>query len=186
MGKITSADAIQAYLTQLGYPISPARLVENEAQRPSTLCYIVDRGRLLMLRRKKEPFANHWTAPGGKIVEGETPPQAIVREVFEETGLTIANPTLKAVCSEVGEANYNWLLFLFRAESFYGEVTEGDEGELRWISLDLIDDFLLPEIDRKIMPYILGDAPHPYWMRIEYASDHSVARFQKRSLHELL
>ncbi len=110
------APAIRRFLEEIGYPVDPGRLVERPDQLPSTLCYLVVDGRLLMLRREKEPFAHHWTAPGGKIQPGETPRQAIEREVREETGLSIVEPKLKAICSETGGPDYNWLLFIFRAE----------------------------------------------------------------------
>ena len=107
------APAIRRYLDELGYPVDPNRLVDHPNQLPSTLCYLVDSGRLLMLRRRKEPFAGHWTAPGGKIKPGETPLEAVFREMHEETGLTVVEPQLKVVCSESGDTDYNWLLFIF-------------------------------------------------------------------------
>lgn len=184
---LTSAGPIRAYLSGLGYPIDPRLLVDNPRQRPSTLCYLVDSGRLLMLRRKKEPFAGHWTAPGGKIIEGETPEQAIIREVHEETGLTISDPLLKAVCLESGDdPNYNWLLFIFRAHSFFGTLTESDEGELRWLDLDDLDRHLLPDIDRKILSYVLADAEHPQYIRVNYAADHSVETLTVKPLFDVI
>ncbi|MEZ5121198.1 MAG: NUDIX hydrolase [Solirubrobacterales bacterium] len=48
-----------------------------------------DRGRYLALRRAREPFAGHWDLPGGFVEPGETPAQALRREVREETGLDV-------------------------------------------------------------------------------------------------
>lgn len=184
--KMTSEQHIANYLKDMGYPISPMSLIDREEQRPSTLCYIVEEDRVLLLKRRKEPFQHHWTAPGGKIDEGETPLEAIKREIWEETGLTVYNPTLRAVCSEKGEADYNWLLFLFRARSYSGELVESDEGELRWVPLDRLNDYTLPSIDRKIIPYVLGDDSQPYYMNVDYAPDHSVKTFQVKSLADLV
>src|SRR5690606_3577188 len=84
-----SVERVREYLAGIGYPVDPSALIEKEGQRLSTLCYLNDGERLLMLRRRKEPFSMHWTAPGGKIEPGETPEEAIVREMHEETGLSV-------------------------------------------------------------------------------------------------
>jgi len=185
---VSSVDApeIRRFLKELGYPVDPGRLVDRPDQLPSTLCYLVDSDRLLMLRRKKEPFADHWTAPGGKIKPGETPRDAIEREMREETGLSVSDLTLKAVCSETGGANYNWLLFIFRAHGYRGRLRAGGEGELRWLPLDELDAWRLPDVDRRIMPLILDDAGGPYFIRVVYNEDHSVARFEPRPLAEFV
>lgn len=180
------APAIRRFLTELGYPVDPGKLIDRPDQLPSTLCYLVDSGRLLMLRRKKEPFAGHWTAPGGKIKPGENPREAIEREMQEETGLVILEPRLKAICSETGEANYNWLLFIFRAHGFRGQLEAGSEGELSWLPIAELDAWRLPDVDRHILPLILDDAPEPHFIRIQYDEDHRVAGFRARSLAELV
>lgn len=137
-----------------------------------------------MLRRRKEPFAGHWTAPGGKIKPGETPLDAVVREMREETGLDVVDPQLKVVCSESGDDHYNWLLFIFRAHGFSGEVRESDEGELQWIPLEDLSDRKLPDVDRHILPYVLDDSTEPHFVRVVYDNNHDVAEFAARSLAE--
>lgn len=168
---------VRRYLAELGYAVDPADLIARESQRLSTLCYLSVDERLLMLRRRKEPFSNHWTAPGGKIKDGEDPRQAIVREMREETQLSIREPTLKAVCSEVGEAEYNWLLFVFACHHFEGDMVASDEGELSWIPLSELEEWALPDVDRHILRYVLDPSPAPHFIRVEYTSDHHVASF---------
>jgi len=167
---------IQAYLAELGYPLDPARLVESERQIPSALCYVRHNGHVLMLKRLKEPFAGHWTAPGGKLKQGERPVDAVIREMKEETGLTVSGLELKLVCSETGaDRYYNWLLFVFTAREFQGELIPCDEGELRWVPLEDLKRFRLPDIDRKILHYVLEESGAPRFMRVAYAADHTVA-----------
>lgn len=176
------APEIRRYLHELGYPVDPNQLVDRPDQLPSTLCYLVDSDRLLMLRRKKEPFSGHWTAPGGKIKPGESPLDAVVREMNEETGLHIVEPRLKVVCSETGETHYNWLLFIFRAHRYTGEIVASDEGELKWLPLDQLDHQRLPDVDRHILPFVLDDAVEPSYVRVVYDEEHNVAEFHRSAL----
>ena len=64
----------------------------------TTICYLKDHGKTLMLyRNKKENDINEgkWIGIGGKLEKGESPYECIIREFYEETGLTIVNPILK-------------------------------------------------------------------------------------------
>ena len=58
--------------------------------REAVLCFVFIDGKLLMINRNKPPFMGMWNAVGGKVETGETPEQACVREVFEESGIKIA------------------------------------------------------------------------------------------------
>jgi len=179
-------ERVRQYLAQIGYPLDPGALIEKKEQRLSTLCYLSEDGRLLLLRRKKEPFSTYWTAPGGKIEPGETPEEAIVREMREETGLSVHGLRLRAICSETGEdPNYNWLLFIFQAGGYEGELTPSDEGELCWLPLDCLDDWPLPDVDRKLARFVLEHRGEPQFVRVEYAPDYSVERLSFRPLSEL-
>ena len=51
---------------------------------------IVDRGRVVLVKRAHEPLKGEWSLPGGSVEVGETLAEAVVREVFEETGLTVS------------------------------------------------------------------------------------------------
>lgn len=173
---------IRTFLADLGYPIDPFRLVERPEQRLSTLCYLSVDGRLLMLKRRKEPFAGYWTAPGGKIRAGEDPREAVLREMREETHLTVHSPRLRAVCSEVGGPEYSWLLFIFTSSSYSGQLGTSDEGELRWLELDRLSTRRLPDVDRHIMGYVLEPSSPPWFIRVQYSADHQVETFAARPL----
>lgn len=105
-----------------------------------TLCYLEHSGKTLMLYRNKKENDMHkgkWVAPGGKIEPDETPEECIVREFYEETGLTLTNPKLRGILTfpDDGIAG-SWLVFLFQAEQFSGTLRQCDEGELEWIDSD--------------------------------------------------
>lgn len=185
--------AVDRFLAVEGLALRCSQLFEDpDRQRLSALCYVVHGGRVLMLRRHKEPFAGYWTAPGGKLLPGEDPREAVQREVREEAGLALERPELRLACSEVGVGlAYNWVLFVFRArpvvdgvppELLAGPRSTG-EGLLDWLPVDRLASCHIPDVDRRLLPYILappGDPP--YHVKIRYDAHHGVADMQVRPL----
>lgn len=103
----------------------------------TTLCYIRKEDEILMLyRNKKENDINEgkWVGVGGKLEEGESPEECVIREVLEETGLTIKNPKLKAYITfpklYYGQDEG---MFLFVCDNFSGTIHECNEGTLAWV-----------------------------------------------------
>lgn len=105
----------------------------------AVLCLIHQGDRLLLQNRRKKDW-DGWTLPGGHIEKGESIVDAVVREMQEETGLTIHSPKLCGI-KQFPIENGRYLVFLFRTESFSGEVRSSDEGEMRWISRSELSDF---------------------------------------------
>ena len=102
----------------------------------STLCYI-ERGDewLLLHRVKKEHDANRdkWIGLGGKFEDGESPEECILREVREETGLTLTDYRYRGLVTFVSDRWETEYMHLFTADGFTGEIGPCDEGELEWI-----------------------------------------------------
>jgi 8-oxo-dGTP diphosphatase len=156
--------------------------VNPERQRLSSLCYLERNEEFLLLQRNKEPFRGFWTAPGGKLEAGEDPREAIIREIREETGFTLINPCLKVITSETGsDFNYNWLLFIFHCTEFSGTLQKCNEGTLQWIPKQQVNDLNIPDVDRRLLPFIF-DYHQRYFMRLEYNDQYQVSSFQKFAL----
>ncbi|MBT3606498.1 MAG: 8-oxo-dGTP diphosphatase [Candidatus Latescibacteria bacterium] len=102
-----------------------------------TLCYIKHNGKTLMLHRVKKENDMHegkWNGLGGKLEAGETPEECIIREVKEESGLTIYNPNLRGILTfPKFDGIDDWMAFLFTATQFEGELIDSPEGNLEWI-----------------------------------------------------
>ena len=102
----------------------------------STLCYIEKDGSYLMLlrnRKKHDINGGKWIGVGGKFEAGETPVECAVREVKEETGLTMLAPLFRGIVTFVSDEWGVEYMHLFTCTEFEGELSDCDEGELEWL-----------------------------------------------------
>lgn len=116
-------------------------------------CALVDRdGRVLLARRPQgKPMAGLWEFPGGKLVEGETPEQALIRELKEELGIetdaSCLAPIAFASCANEGS---HLLMPLFVCRKWKGTPQPIDADELRWVRPEALLDFDMPPADRPL------------------------------------
>ncbi len=102
----------------------------------TTLCYIEKDECYLMLHRvKKENDANHdkWIGIGGKFEPDESPEECLLREVREETGLTLLSYRARGIVTFVSDCWETEYMHLFTASEFEGTVSECSEGDLVWV-----------------------------------------------------
>lgn len=102
----------------------------------TTLIYIENDSKYLMLHRtKKEHDCNKgkWIGIGGKFNETESPEECVVREVKEETGLTLLSMEYRGIVTFVSDGNFTEYMHIFWSKDFSGILCECDEGELEWV-----------------------------------------------------
>jgi len=112
-----------------------ADLGENMNQL-TTLCYIEKNDAYLMMHRtKKENDMNKekWIGIGGHFEDAESPEECLLREVYEETGLTLTDYRLRGIITFVLNDTITEYMFLYTATGFTGELKDCDEGELEWV-----------------------------------------------------
>ena len=100
----------------------------------TVLCLIQDRNKILLQNRVKEDWKGY-TFPGGHVEAGESFVDAVVREMKEETGLTVTDPKLVGI-KQFPIKNGRYIVLLFKATKFRGTVTSSDEGDMEWIDID--------------------------------------------------
>ena len=102
----------------------------------TTLCYIEREGQYLMLHRvKKENDINKdkWIGIGGKFEDKESPEECLVREVREETGLTLTDYTYRGLVTFVSDRWVTEYMHLFTARTEEDPTVVCDEGDLEWV-----------------------------------------------------
>ena len=142
----------------------------------STLCYIEKEGCWLMLHRtKKKNDINHdkWLGIGGKFEEGESPEECLLREVREETGLTLTDYRFRGLVTFVSDEAPTEYMHLFTATGFTGTLRECDEGTLEWIPIGEAGLLPLWQGDRLFLSLLQQEGPF-FSLKLEYRGDRLV------------
>lgn len=139
----------------------------------TTLCYIEKDDKYLMLHRvKKENDLNHdkWVGVGGKFEQDETPEECMLREVREETGLTLTKYRFRAILTFLSDEWETEYIHLYTASEFTGTLLECDEGNLEWIPKSEIDKLKLWEGD-KIFFKLLRETEDFFSLKLRYEGE---------------
>ena len=147
-------------------------MTEN-APRNTTLCYLEQDGRYLMLHRvKKEHDENKdkWIGIGGKFEPGESPEDCALREVREETGLTLTDWDYRGIVTFVSDEWGTEYMHLFWSDRFTGTIRDCDEGVLEWLDKKELLTKNIWEGDR-IFLRLLDERVPFFSLKLVYAGD---------------
>ena len=139
----------------------------------TTLCYIEQDEKYLMLHRvKKENDLNHdkWIGVGGKLEDGETPEECLLREVQEETGYTLTQYRLRGIITFLSDEWESETMYLYTATGFTGTQCTCDEGDLVWVPKKEIESLKLWEGD-KIFFRLLEEDKGVFSLKLRYEGD---------------
>jgi mutator protein MutT len=108
------------------------------APRVAVGAVIVDEGRVLLVRRGTEPMMGHWSLPGGMLELGESLSAGVIREVSEETGLTVEPAELVELLDRIhrdGErVKYHYVIADYLCSVVGGELKAASDADaVRWV-----------------------------------------------------
>ncbi len=139
----------------------------------TTLCYILRGDECLMLHRvKKENDLNKdkWIGIGGKFEDKESPEDCLLREVREETGLTLTDYAYRGIVTFVSDRWPTEYMHLFTATGFTGNLKTCDEGELEWLPWDMLTKIPHWEGDEIFLRLLKQDVPF-FSLKLRYEGE---------------
>lgn len=141
--------------------------------RNTTLCYLERDGQYLMLHRvKKSHDVNHgkWIGVGGKFEFQESPEDCLLREVREETGLTLKSWRYRGIVTFLYNDDEAEYMHLFTADGWTGTLKDCAEGELRWVPRAEVESLNLWQGDRIFLALLARDEPF-FSLKLTYRGD---------------
>ena len=139
-------------------------MIRGNTMKNTSLCYIERDGKYLMLHRtKKVNDENHdkWIGVGGKFEEGESPEECMLREVQEETGLTLTQWRYRGIVTFVSNEWGGEYMHLFTADGYSGELKSCEEGELEWVEKERLYSLPIWEGDKIFLRLL--DSGRPFF-----------------------
>lgn len=115
-------------------------MARTEEVELTNMCMICDgNGNVLVQNKKNHPTWHGWNFPGGHVEKGEYVTPSVIREIYEETGLTIQSPRLCGIKEfhKVKDGK-RYIVFLYIANKFSGDLKASNEGDIFWYPLSAL------------------------------------------------
>ena len=126
------------------------------------------------VKNKNDVNRDKWIGVGGKFERDESPEECLLREVREETGLTLLDYRLRGVVTFVAENWETQYMYLYTATKWTGTMTGCDEGDLEWVPKSRVQDLPIWEGD-KIFFRLIEDPASPFFsLKLAYSGDQLV------------
>ena len=122
----------------------------------TNMCMVRDGSRVLVINRN-DPGWPGLAFPGGHVEKGEAFADSVIREVYEETGLTIEQPRLCGIKQFRTEENSRYIVLLYRTDKFEGQLISSGEGEVFWLTLEQLDQYPLTPHFEQVVEVMLRD-----------------------------
>ena len=122
------------------------------------------------VKKEKDINKDKWIGIGGKLEAEESPDACLLREVREETGLTLTSWRCRGVVTFLSDRWEGEYMYLFTADGFEGQLQECDEGILQWVKREFLDQLPQWEGDKIFLQLLWQDAPF-FLLTLRYSGD---------------
>jgi 8-oxo-dGTP diphosphatase len=120
-------------------------------------CALIDADRRVLIARRPEgkSMAGLWEFPGGKVEDGETPEQTIIRELREELAVTVTEPCLAPLTfASHNYREFHILMPLFVCRRWEGDPVPIEAQQLKWVRPNRLRDFPMPPADEPLISHL--------------------------------
>ena len=132
-------------------------MLRTETVKLTNMCMVYDGDKVLIQNKVDDKSWNGITFPGGHVEKGEPFTDAVIREVFEETGLTISAPQLCGIKDWIQDDGSRYMVLLYKTNKFMGELKSSEEGEVYWVDLNELSKMELANDMNDLMKVFLDD-----------------------------
>ena len=119
-------------------------MARQELVTLTNMCMIYDGQGNILVQDRLDPDWPGVTFPGGHVEPGESFTKAVIREVWEETGLTIEAPRLCGLKQFLEDDGTRYIVMLYKTDRFSGELRSSEEGRVFWIKRSELEKYQLP------------------------------------------
>ena len=131
----------------------------------TNMCMIYNGGRVLVENRTNPDWPGI-TFPGGHVEKGESFTDAVIREVYEETGLKISFPRLCGIKDWTEDDGSRYMVLFYKTDKFSGELVSSDEGEVFWTELSELKNLDLAEgMDKQLEVFLNDDLSEDFFYK---------------------
>ncbi len=123
----------------------------------TNMCMIHDDSGNVLVQDRVNPDWPGISFPGGHVEAGESFTDSVIREVYEETGLTVSNLQMCGIKDWINDDGTRYMVLLYKTNTFKGEIKSSDEGEVGWTSLEKIYNLKLADGMDQMLRLFLED-----------------------------
>lgn len=133
----------------------------------TNMCMVTDGKGNVLMQDRKDPGWPGLVFPGGHVEAGESFVHSVIREVWEETGIRVENPVLRGVKQFQAREGLRYIVLLYCADKFSGELKSSDEGEAMWLPRTELQNHVLAEDFITMIPVFEQDNISEYFWDYE-------------------
>lgn len=130
----------------------------------TNMCMIYDDDGNVLVQDRRDSDWGGITFPGGHVEKGESFTDAVIREVYEETGLTIETPQICGIKQGPEDDGSRYIVLFYKTSHFAGELKSSEEGEVYWTKLSRLKDLPLARGMELMLRVFLEDEVSEYYI----------------------